>query len=264
MVTRHGIVVVHGQVNVLAAGDELAIVANAIADSLENAGGSVARTFAVIGGRATGTLTVTRPGAPEPGDEFLFREGFWADSLPTAPAETVAKWMLTLGPKEAWRVVRGFWGNLANDRIDDGKTSGFPQRAWLRLAFALELAPVTLLIGLIVALRVVLAPLVYALYSMTGIARSNTLALLSPITSFLHRLDPFLSDVMGDSWRFIEDGMWSCNIRDAVEGPLIAFFGDASVRDITIIAHSAGCGVAYDALAEGGVVADAAREHPNA
>ncbi|MGH2633266.1 MAG: hypothetical protein ACRDG3_07635 [Tepidiformaceae bacterium] len=262
MATRHGVVVVHGQVSGQVLGDELAVVANAIADALENAEGRVERAFAVEGGHAAGTLTVTRPGDSVPSDEFVFSEAFWANSLPTAPAETVAKWMLVLGPKEAWRVVRGFWGNLANDRIDDGKTSGYPQRAWLRVAFALELAPITALIAVIVVLRVVIAPLLYALYSMTSVTRTNTLAVVSPVTGFLHKLDPFLSDVMGDSWRFVEDGMWSANIRDAVEGPLVAFYADAEIADITIIAHSAGCGVSYDALAEGGVVAAAAAEHP--
>jgi len=262
MAIKHGVVVVHGQVSGLVPGDELAVVANAIADALENAGGTVGRTFAVEGSHARGALTVARPGELAPSDEFDFIEGFWANSLPTAPAETVAKWMLLLGPKEAWRVVRGFWGNLANDRIDDGKSSGYPQRLWLRAAFAVELAPVTLLIGIIVLLRVLLAPLIYALYSMTSITRSNTLAIVSPVTAFLHKLDPFLSDVMGDSWRFVEDGMWACNIRDAVQAPLVAFYADPEIADITIIAHSAGCGVSYDVLAEGGVVAEAAAKSP--
>jgi len=262
MATRHGIVVVHGQADGLVLGDQLAVVANAIADALENAGGRVAREFTVADGRATGRLTVTKPGEQAAGDEFDFVEGYWAQSLPVAPAEAVAKWMLRLGPQEAGRVVRGFWGNLANDRIDDGGTSGYPERTWMRIAFALELLPVTVLIGVIAALRVLLAPIAYAFYSMTSVTRSSTMAVVSPITKALHKLDPFLTNVLGDTWRFVEDGMWACNIREAVEVPLVAFYGDPEVQDITIIAHSAGCGVSYDALAEGGVVGAAAARTP--
>jgi hypothetical protein len=52
--------------------------------------------------------------------------------------------------------------------------------------------------------------------------------------------------------------MWAVNIRGAVERPLLAFYADAAIAEITIIAHSAGCGVAYDALLEGRPAADAA------
>ena len=47
-----------------------------------------------------------------------------------------------------------------------------------------------------------------------------------------------------------------------VEAPLVAFYADPEIADITIIAHSAGCGVSYDVLAEGGVVAAAAAKSP--
>lgn len=56
--------------------------------------------------------------------------------------------------------------------------------------------------------------------------------------------------------------MWSVNIRKAVEDQVIAFYENPEIADITIIAHSAGCGVSYDALAEGRATGEAAGRLP--
>lgn len=121
---RHAVILVHGQGDGQVPGDQLAAVANGIADCLENAGGQVLRDFRMTGASAEGTLTVARPGSPGPDDVFLFREAYWAQSLPVAPPDAVAKWMLRLGPREATQVIRGWWRNAANDRIDDADGGG--------------------------------------------------------------------------------------------------------------------------------------------
>ena len=128
MVSRHGIVVVHGQADGLVLGDQLAVVANAIADALENAGGRVAREFTVAEGRATGRLTVTKPGEQAAGDEFDFVEGYWAQSLPVAPAEAVAKWMLRLEIVSIGRAFGSHDGKEARQAFLEKRTPVFEGR----------------------------------------------------------------------------------------------------------------------------------------
>lgn len=262
---RHAVIVVHGQGEGQLPGDQLALVANGIADVLENAGGRVERAFQ-LNGPAEGTLTVTRPGSTSPDDVFAFSEAFWARSLPAAPADAVAKWMLRLGPREALQVVRGWWRNAANDHIDDsdggGAGSDYPARWWLRLTYYVELVLLTAVVWLVFLVSVILTPLLFALYAMAVPRGSRGLGVLSPVLRVLRSVDPFLRDTLGDAWRFVEDGAWSSNIRAVAGARLVAAYEDPSVSDVTIIAFSEGCAVVYDALAEGGVAGAAAAVAP--
>ena len=263
---RHGVVVIHGQGDGQSPGDQLAVVANAIADVLEVAGGRVDRAFSVTGQVAMGALDVTPPGGAGPTDRFEFSEAYWAQSLPTASPAAVATWMLRLGPREATHVVRGWWRNAANDQIDDkdgaGGGSDYPARLWLRAAYYAQLTVLSAVVWAIYLLSFLLAPLVFALYSMASPRGSRRWSLLSPVLSALHSVDPFLRGTLGDAWRFVEDGMWSSNIRLVMEERLVALYGDAGIADITVIAHSQGCAIAYDALAEGRAVGAAAAATP--
>ena len=262
---KHGVVVVHGQVDASqSCGEQLALVANGIADTLENAGGRVERLFRVEGERARGSLLVTKPGSAEPEDEFRFVEAYWVRALPPAPSDVVLRWILRSAPRETMAVIRGFWRNAANDRVDDetGKRSDYPARAWLRLTFTAELVILTVVIALMVVLSVVLSPLIYVFYSIAGAGRSKTGGVLAGVSAAFHKVDPFLTVVLGDTWRFVEDGMWSVNIRSIVETEVVAFYEDPEIADISVIAHSAGCGVCYDALAEGRATGAAAARLP--
>lgn len=259
-VTTRGVVVIHGQTAHVLPGEMLATVANSIADTLEMAGGKVDRVM--DSATATGVLTVTRPGAPSPSDVFRFADVGWSAALPAASAQVVLKWMLKLGPKEAWRVVRGLWTNAANDRIGADGHSDYPARTFTRLMFIAELVPITVAIALFYALAFVLSPLIFAIYMLTSVRSTTLRGTAGPFTTVLHQLDPFLQSVLGESWRFIQDGMWAADIRRLAEAPLTAFYHDPEIAEIVIIAYSAGAGVAYDVLAEGRPAGAAAALHP--
>lgn len=81
--------------------------------------------------------------------------------------------------------------------------------------------------------------------------------LLDSILQWVHKLDPFLSNSLGDVKQYIEHGVWSANARARLEKVLIDMLNDrfGVVKDITTVAHSMGCVVTYDALSEGGKVA---------
>jgi len=80
---------------------------------------------------------------------------------------------------------------------------------------------------------------------------------LETVLKWVHKLDPFLSNSLGDVQRYIEHGVWSANARARMENVVIGMLNDTygAVRDITIVAHSMGCVLTYDALAEGGRIA---------
>jgi hypothetical protein len=63
---------------------------------------------------------------------------------------------------------------------------------------------------------------------------------------------------LGDAKRFIEHGVWSASARGILERIVIGMLQDETVQDITIVAHSMGCVVAFDALREGGEIGKAA------
>ena len=83
------------------------------------------------------------------------------------------------------------------------------------------------------------------------------LQFLARFLDWLHKMDPFLSRSLGDVRRYIEHGMWSASARGRLESIVIDMLNDkfGKVEDITIIAHSMGAVVAYDALGEGGRIA---------
>lgn len=259
-VTTRGVVVIHGQSAHVLPGEMLATVANGIANTLENAQGKVERQM--DSATATGILRVTRPGEASPSDEFHFADVGWSAALPAASAQIVLKWMLKLGPREAWRVVRGLWTNAANDHIPGEGRSDYPASTFARLVFVVELVPITAAIGVIYALAFILSPLIFAIYMLTSVRSTTLRGMAGPFTTALHQIDPFLQSVLGESWRFIEDGMWAADIRRLAEAPLIAFYNDPAIAEIVVIAYSAGAGVAYDVLAEGRPVASVAALHP--
>jgi uncharacterized membrane protein YeaQ/YmgE (transglycosylase-associated protein family) len=210
---------------------------------------------------AKGILRVAGPGEAMPAAEFHFADAGWSAALPAASAQVVLKWMLKLGPREAWRVVRGLWTNAANDQFG-GEPSDYPASRWLRLVFIAELIPITAAIAIIYAFAFVLSPLIFAIYMLTSVRSTTLRGMAGAFTTALHQLDPFLQSILGESWRFVEDGMWAADIRRLAEAPIIAYYNDPEIAEIIVIAHSAGAGVAYDALAEGRPAACAASLHP--
>ncbi len=287
---RHGVVVVHGQGS-HEPGEFLASVVNPIANELENAGGTVQRDFAVVDGKARARLVVTPP--PSAGthtEEFEFAEAYWAKSFLPPSSDEVARWILKRGPREITAMVRGWVGDPANDDPEPAGLARSPaverkqaaehllcvvnrrpepgpayqaSRAVRWLYRAQLLAVLAVLVVVVYPLTRLFAFLIYLLYRLGGTKGKGFFSFFTKAGEILAKLNPFLRDTLGDTQRFIEDGLWSVAMRAPVEDAIVAFYADPDIADITVIAHSEGCAVTYDSLALDRRVAEAAGKLPS-
>lgn len=279
----HGVVAVHGIGDAQRRGAFLAQLVNAVADFLEEAGGKVERRFAVES-HATAHLTVVDPQGCQ--QEFAFVEAFWADAFPPPPAKTVLGW---LWPQVQAQFVL-LWASLrdaANDATFD-PTRPLPMARWQRLfsrrgatarvvslqdntptfSWWVRLAHTAWLVtvfALMVVALVVLFPVLAALQLLLILPLPpalGPLGFLGKVAGLVQAVEPFLSHVIGDTYRYVNDGAWAANIRGIVEQLLVQMVKRQDITDITIVAHSQGCAITYDALAEGSPVGKALAENP--
>ncbi|MBI3953669.1 MAG: hypothetical protein HY330_04065 [Chloroflexi bacterium] len=67
-------------------------------------------------------------------------------------------------------------------------------------------------------------------------------------------MDAFFVRGLGDAYRFVEHTAWASAIRRVLEREVERLLDDKDVADVTIIAHSLGATVAYDALQANGML----------
>ena len=265
-VTRHGVLVVHGQEQDARAGEMLATVANPIVDMLRAGTSEVDFDFSAGDGQATAELRV-RPLAP-PGQavrerRFLFREVFWNDAFPPPPPGSVVTWLSRSLRRQIPAVVGGW---LQDPRVDERghQHPDDPNRGAAtvpgRLAFLL-IAAVSLLAAIpLLVLGTLLGLVVYPLAKIPLVNRLGLASLNNGITS---TVNPFMSHVMGDTKRFMDNEAWADNARHRFEAQLDALLADDGVEDLTVIAYSAGCTVMFGGLREGGPAEAALRGRPD-
>ena len=263
--TTHGVLVVHGQEQDALPGEMLATVANPIVDMLRAGASEVDFDFLADDGQATAELRV-RPLAP-PGQSvlerrFLFREVFWNDAFPPPPPGGVVTWLSRSLRRQIPAVVRGW---LQDPRVDQHghQHPDDPNRGaatWPgRLAFLL-IAAVSLLGAIpLIVLGTLLGLVVYPLAKLPLVNRLGLASLNNVITS---TVNPFMSHIMGDTKRFMDNEAWADNARHRFETQLDALLADDGVQDLTVIAYSAGCTVMFDALREGGPAEERLRRRP--
>lgn len=213
-------------------------------------------------GRAVAHLEVTTPAwhGAQP-VRYRFVEAFWDRAFPPPSRSVVLRWSLA----SAYRQVRHSFSLLRDpanrwrggrwrpDADDEPWTPG----AWVGLLFRIEL----LLIGVALAfawlLGVPLLGLLWLLSVLDGTPGLRLFGLWGRASDALRTLDPFLTRVLGDSERYAEHAHWAAAAREQIEALLLELLAEDAVVDITLVAFSAGCGVAYDALLDGGRAGDA-------
>lgn len=258
-VKKHGVVVVSGQGADRQRGAFLAEVAGGVATTFEARGATVTRTFATLDGQASATLRASTSKARDDIHEYEFIEAFWDDAFPPPRAQAILWWFLRHARTQLRGTVRGWFSDPTNKgrgphpSIDPDDTffTGDPpikiNRAisvllwiqlgslWMLLAFAIVAAiPILLLLTLFRALAKI------PILSLWGTWQR--------LTSWIFKLDPFLTEVMGDSKRYLDHGIWSASARQRVEQAAAKLIEDCDNETLTIVAHSAGCGVSLDAL----------------
>ena len=107
---------------------------------------------------------------------------------------------------------------------------------------------------------IVLLPATRLLYTLKSIPGAGFFGLTGMVAEALEALDPFLSKWLGDAQRYLTHQAWSARVRGVVEQAIVDVLRvpDAELpQSLTIVAHSWGAVVAYDAMRPGGAVADA-------
>lgn len=252
----HGVVVVHGQGAGRQRAGFLSEVANGIADSLDEHGGTVSREFSLDDRPATATIVAKAPDGTIHRYEFV--EGFWDDAFPPPRPHAVFLWVF----RNAWsQLAHTFEAvkDVANSRRGAEQPDADPQVSipwYVNLVYRVQLVA---LLGLLLVALVLAVPLSLILYVLRVLADTPGVRLFGfwdRLLDWIQTLDPFMTKVMGDSKRYVEHGMWSASARGRVERAAKKLLAD-DVDDLAIIAHSAGCGVAYDALLDGSELAAA-------
>ncbi|MDA0364420.1 MAG: alpha/beta hydrolase [Chloroflexi bacterium] len=270
MTKRHGVVVIHGQGDRQARGAMLAEFANPVVDVLRTAGNEVSLEFDGDAAVPVARMEVRRPSTRlGAGDEdhhlFELREAFWGDAFPPPSADNVTRWALGGLGAQIDGIRTGWWRNPTAAPSEENRTAtreGAPaQRVMRRVSpegpralrwfYRLTLLFLTSLLMLLSVLTfLLLRPLAWFVYALAGTPGVRVFGLTTRIANGVAGLNPFLSRVLGDTERFVTDGAWALNVRARVERVLLALLDDG-LDDITIVAYSAGAGVAYDVLLEG-------------
>ncbi len=245
-------VVVHG-IGRQRKGETLAEVAEALALTLEKTASAdfvIQREMDITGPAATATLRI----GDSRGDFAIWtlKEALWADAFTAPPARAVLLWMARAIPRQARYLLTllrqspsGSARVLSSGPVHPGT------RLWSEYIASWY---TWLQIVLLAVLLLVVSPFL----TVTGLA----LVYLQRVPlKFIHPFDPFLSRVLGDVYRYTTHGMWAASARGVVERLMIDFIEDETdpIEDLTVVAHSMGCVVAYDALRGSGAVAEAVK-----
>jgi len=208
-----------------------------------------------------------RPGATPDDDHHIFevREAYWSDAFPAPPAEAVTRWALGGLGSQIDGIRLGWWRNptaAPSEEQPPPETEGPMMRRvarrvspegprLLRWFYRLSLLGLSALLMLLSVLTfLILRPLAWLTYSLANTPGVRMFGLANRIANGVAGLNPFLSGTLGNTERFVTDGAWAVNVRARVERVVLPFL-DEDFDDITIVAYSAGAGVAYDVLLEG-------------
>jgi hypothetical protein len=261
----HGVIVTHGIGGVMKPGEILANFTNYLADYLmesptKDAQGreiypEIRREADLSANPPSVALYIKSPGGEEA--TWLCKEAFWGDAFPPPKASEVSWWLLRQNLKAQITFVwEGVLMDPPNQRTYKFDPLEREKPEWttgkgLYTKFQIKLSLAGILIPVLAGFSTLILFLIWLVQWIPPFGPLET------ILRWAHKLDPLLSDLLGDVQRYVEHGVWSANARARMENVIIGMLNDrfGNVQDITIVAHSMGCVVTYDALAEGGKVA---------
>ncbi len=261
----HGVIVTHGIGDEMKPGDILADFTNCLADYLmespaRDAQGNevypeIRREVDLSANPPSVALHIKSPTGEEA--TWLCKEAFWGDAFPAPKASTVVWWLLRQNLKAQLKFVfEGVFTDPPNQKTYkydplQQKKPEWTARKRLSFKFQAKLSLAGIFIPVLAAFSTLALFLIWIGQWIPAFGPLET------VLKWIHKLDPFLSNSLGDIQRYIEHGVWSANARARMEKVIIDMLNDrfGDVQDITIVAHSLGCVVTYDALAEGGKVA---------
>lgn len=268
----HGVIIVHG-IGDQKRGETIADFSKALCDTLINSpkgdiSPSIQIMSVVSGNPPSVTLKITSPYGEKA--TWLCQEAYWNDAFPPPKATQVLWWGLN---QNLFKQVGSFFKILQDPANEDLPTENERQKAeekakrGLKITGAVKLSrkskiQVRAKFGIISGIMLFfLTSLMYLLLGLIWLFHFiPSIGPLDKIITWIRKLDPLISSGLGDVKRYIDHEIWSANARKRLEDIVLSMLGDTEIKDITIVAHSMGAVVAYDALTEGGNIAEAIAE----
>ncbi|MSQ33659.1 MAG: hypothetical protein EXR60_04485 [Dehalococcoidia bacterium] len=286
----HGVVVIHG-IGEPKPGETLASVVNPIAEYLLERGARVRQAMeASSSGAAEAVIDFVPPdGAGGQPQRWLFREAYWAQVFQPPTLKDLFIWGLRVAPRQIRTIVGGL-RDAANEQPDREDPSLCYESALVPAegrrvmqltrkrrigetpeggkdgAKTFKSAKILLgrvdrggmkLLGFLIALAGLVAVPVVLSALLVGwfIIHLPALPGLPSLGRWISSSrDPFFVKGLGDAYRFVEHMTWASAIRRVLEREVERLLDDGAVADVTIISHSLGAVVAYDALQKDGLL----------
>ena len=256
----HGVVVVHG-IGEQAKGESLAMVVNPLAEFLKQAGGPNFSLNYVVQidsspkpAEAVLTFSGTSPsGVAVPDSRWVFREAWWAKSLMPPSYREMLLWTARQFGGQMRAIVRGLRNGIYEGVRDKLVPLPWPLKLYDRV--------VIFFLGLLLLLGV--GPLfLFLLVSWAFSFLPNLLGLGTLSKQLEGLLKGFLVLNVGDTKVYVDHGLWAANVRRVIEEAVLDILKGADFEDVTVICHSWGAIIAYEALSRGSVVEEFLSKNP--
>ncbi len=263
----HGVVIIHG-IGDQRPGDTIAEFTKSLCDALINSprGNSIPTIQLksdVSGNPPSVTMQITTPYDEKA--TWFCQEAFWNDAFPPPKATQVLWWGVNqnLGKQisSLFKILQDPVNEDLPTQIEQQKElkkvkNGVKATGPVKLSNKSKAGVMVKSLALSGIAMVPLVPLTYVVLGMIWLFHFiPSIGPLDKIFSWIRKLDPFISSSLGDIERYIDHEIWSANARARLEKIVINMLNDNEIKDITIVAHSMGAVVAYDALTEGGNIA---------
>ena len=282
---NHGVIVIHGIGDNMVPGGLLADITNSLANALiespEKDGtgklkwAKIRREADLSGDPPSVTLYIKHP-IEEQKATWICKEAFWDDAIPAPKASTVLWKLLRTNIKKHLEFFRNGWKDPGNSEYKDKESTerfhytvktlkdidiknlkGMKKEQIDTIATSTYIKVNSTTTPFWILPLACVAYLVFAFLWICQFIPS--IGPLEKVLKWVRKLDPFISNSFGDIHKYMEHEVWRANARGRLEDIIIAMLnengGPKAIKDVTIIAHSMGCVVAYDALAKGGKVA---------
>jgi len=244
-----GIVIIHGM-GEQEPGQCLISVANPLADYLERevSGVNVIR-HAWIGNEdqiPKVQLDIIKNG--EPYTKWIFHEAWWAEAFRPPSMLTVLGWVIRQAPEQLRVMVEG----IKSEREESRGRRDSPHKVVRSLTRELSHAYRNLIDIIIQLLPIIAIPLIVLLGPLIFVFK--LLKMIPPFEwvseKLLGLIERILVGSLGDTKRYIDHGIWAANVRCLFERVLERMLTAEEIKDITVIAHSWGTVIAYEALSK--------------
>jgi len=232
------------------------------------------------------TLKVYGPGGGF-AEEWRVREAYWAAAFRPPTLDQMMKWGIALIKGETEAIA-----DILDDPLNEDpgilrrsqqiqSTQGIPpsaapfpypprtKRFYRNQAFVLRVVALTAqkfgrglltLVWLLLLLRGLPSP--PRLLQRMGWVASITSQLRRGVNFLSNLLYPFVVQSLGDAKVFLDDPIAADAMRRPLEDALLEMLRDDDIESISIISHSLGSAISYDALTEGRPVDVYLRDHP--